>query len=138
MLGGKGSDAEFLDFDFRDKKDRKKKSCQLKAGPNCLNSSDVKQLIHEFRKVTRRTRTNFGKSEIVAGVAYGEPADLSPNYKKLQEEGVQVYIGQEFWHRVTGDKNFYAKLIKRCEKAANQSRVRKVLNETIKKLSNQL
>jgi len=134
-LRAEGSGESSLDFDFTDRKDRKRKSCQLKAGPYTLNAPDVKQLNYEFSKIKRRKKGNYGSANIVAGVAYGTPDELSHNYRKLDALGIPVYVGKEFWYRVTGDKRFYEKLIRRFDKAAQKLKVKKVLNQTIKNLS---
>ena len=42
----------------------------------------------------------------MVGVFYGEPEELSSHYKNIQKN-YPVYIGKEFWHRLTGDENFY-------------------------------
>jgi hypothetical protein len=134
-LRAEGSGDPSLDFDFTDKKDRKRKSCQLKAGPNTLNAPDVKQLHYEFSKIKRRKKGNFGSSNIVAGVAYGTSDELSHNYRKLDALGIPIYVGKEFWYRITGDKRFYEKLIKRFDKASQNLNVKKALNRAIKVLS---
>ena len=137
-LRAEGSGEPSLDFNFTDRKDGKRKSCQLKAGPNCLNAPDVKQLDYEFSKVKRRKKGNFGISNIVAGVAYGTPEELSHNYRKLDALGIPIYVGKEFWHRVTGDNRFYEKLVRRFDKAAKKLDVKKTLNQAIKILSKNL
>jgi hypothetical protein len=138
LLRAESSGVFALDFNFTDKVDRKKKNCQLKLGPNTLNSPDVKQLNYELSKYRRKTAANFGEALPVAGVAYGTEKELSPNYNKLNELGIPVYVGQDFWHRVTGDRMFYKKLIRSFEAAAREMKVKRVLNTAIRRLSKEL
>jgi len=49
--------------------------------------------------------------DMVVGVLYGEPEELSANYKTI-DTTYPVFIGNEFWEHLTGDKNFYKRLAK--------------------------
>jgi hypothetical protein len=44
-------------------------------------------------------------------VLYGEAEELSMHYR-LIDRTHPVFIGKEFWHRITGFPNFYDKLVK--------------------------
>ncbi|WP_420571123.1 PmeII family type II restriction endonuclease [Kordia sp.] len=107
-----GSLIKGMDIEFVDKIDSRKKWCQLKSGPNTINSEDVKPLIRKFTTVTNLARTNsmtLNNSDLILGVLYGEKDQLSQHYKKI-DEIYPVIIGKEFWHRITGYPNFYDKL----------------------------
>lgn len=108
-----GSLIKGMDIEFIDKIDGRKKWCQLKSGPNTINSEDVKPLIRKFTTVTNLARTNainLNNSDLILGVLYGEENQLSQHYKKIDEQ-FPVIIGKEFWHRITGYPNFYDKLV---------------------------
>lgn len=108
-----GSLIKGMDIEFIDQVDGRKKWCQLKSGPNTINSEDVNPLLRKFSTVTNLARTNamnLNNSDLVLGVLYGEENQLSQHYKKIDEQ-FPVIIGKEFWHRITGFPNFYDKLV---------------------------
>lgn len=108
-----GSLIKGMDIEFIDKIDKRKKWCQLKSGPNTINSEDVKPLLRKFSTVTNLARTNaihLNNSDLILGVLYGEKVQLSQHYKKIDEQ-FPVIIGKEFWHRITGFPNFYNELV---------------------------
>ncbi|RLK03139.1 PmeII family type II restriction endonuclease [Tenacibaculum discolor] len=108
-----GSLIKGMDIEFTDKIDGRRKWCQLKSGPNTINSGDVNPLLKEFTTVTNLARTNsmnLNNSDLILGVLYGEEGQLSQHYKKIDEQ-FPVIIGKEFWHRLTGYPNFYSKLV---------------------------
>jgi hypothetical protein len=108
-----GSLIKGMDIEFIDKIDNRKKWCQLKSGPNTINSEDVNPLLKKFIGVTNLARTNnmnLNNSDLILGVLYGDTHQLSQHYKKIDEQ-YPVIIGREFWHRITGYPNFYDKLV---------------------------
>jgi len=108
-----GSLIKGMDIEFIDKVDNRKKWCQLKSGPNTINSEDVSPLLKKFTIVTNLARTNamdMNNSDLILGVLYGEENQLSQHYKKIDTQ-FPVFIGKEFWHRLTGFENFYPKLV---------------------------
>jgi hypothetical protein len=108
-----GSLIKGMDIEFTDKVDNRKKWCQLKSGPNTINSEDVNPLLKKFTTVTNLARTNsmsMNNSDLILGVLYGEQDQLSQHYKKIDLQ-FPVIIGKEFWHRITGFPNFYDKLV---------------------------
>lgn len=108
-----GSLIKGMDIEFIDKIDRRKKWCQLKSGPNTINSEDVNPLLKKFTTVTNLARTNvmnLNNSDLILGVLYGDQSQLSQHYLKIDKQ-FPVIIGQEFWHRITGFPDFYSKLV---------------------------
>ena len=109
----KGSLIKGMDIEFIDKIDGRKKWCQLKSGPNTINSEDVNPLLKKFTSVTNLARTNainLNNSDLILGVLYGEESQLSQHYKKIDQQ-FPVIIGKEFWHRITGFPDFYNTLV---------------------------
>ena len=107
-----GSLIKGMDIEFIDKIDNRKKWCQLKSGPNTINSEDVNPLLKKFSTVANLARTNqinLNNSDLILGVLYGTENQLSQHYKKIDEKH-PVIIGVEFWHRITGFPSFYTKL----------------------------
>lgn len=112
-----GSLIKGMDIEFIDKIDNRKKWCQLKSGPNTINSGNVNPLLKKFSTVANLARTNsinLNNSDLILGILYGEESQLSQHYKKIDEKH-PVIIGKEFWHRLTGYPNFYQKLVKELD-----------------------
>lgn len=110
-----GSFIKGMDIEFLDKIDNRKKWCQLKSGPNTINSEDVKPLIDKFTSTINLARTNraftgINNTDFVVGVLYGELSELSMHYKKIDKIH-PVFIGKDFWHRITGFPEFYPQLV---------------------------
>ena len=102
-----------MDIEFIDKIDNRRKWCQLKSGPNTINSGDVSPLLRKFSKVANLGRTNamnLSNSDLILGVLYGTEEQLSQHYRKI-DNTYPVIIGAEFWHRLTGFPDFYNKLV---------------------------
>lgn len=112
-----GSLIKGMDVEFIDQIDGRKKWCQLKSGPNTINSEDVNPLLKKFSTVANLAKTNgigLNNTDLIVGVLYGEENQLSQHYKKIDQTH-PVIIGQDFWHRVTGYPNFYNKLVKELD-----------------------
>lgn len=112
VLEGFSSTTSGIDIEFIDKLDGRRKYCQIKAGPNTINKDDVKTIIGHFdgvRNLARTNNLNIGINDMIVGVFYGTTKSLSGHYKKINKE-YPVYVGQEFWHRLTGEVNFYEKI----------------------------
>jgi hypothetical protein len=112
---GSGSLIPGMDIEFIDRLDGRKKWCQLKSGPNTINSEDVNPLVKKFSNTINLAKTNRAYSEIrntdfVVGVLYGEIGELSSHYKRIDQKH-PVIIGREFWQRITGFPAFYDKLV---------------------------
>ena len=105
-----GSLIKGMDIEFIDKIDKRKKWCQLKSGPNTINSEDVQPLIKKFTNTIQLARTNnafkdINNTDFIVGVVYGESSELSMHYKEI-DKSHPVFIGKDFWHRITGHPNF--------------------------------
>jgi len=110
-----GSMIKGMDIEFIDNIDNRKKWCQLKSGPNTINSEDVKPLIKKFTDTINLARTNkalsgVNNTDFIVGVIYGEPSELSMHYREIDKIH-PVFIGRDFWHRITGFTNFYDHLV---------------------------
>lgn len=112
-----------MDIEFIDKIDNRKKWCQLKSGPNTINSEDVKPLIRKFTNTIQLARTNqalknINNTDFIVGVLYGESNELSMHYKEI-DKFHPVIIGQDFWHRITGFPDFYNGLVASLQECIN-------------------
>ena len=126
----KGSGIPGIDIEFLDQTlvERPKIYCQVKAGPNTINSDDVTTIEGKFRKLRRKAnqdKLKIGANSMIVGILYGSEEELSGSYKKIRDyHNYGVHIGKEFWEKLTGDETFYHKMEQRLQ---NQS---KAINET--------
>lgn len=136
-LPGLASTTEGIDIEFIDQLDNRRKYCQMKSGPSTINKDDVQTIKNHFQAVRRLARTNnlsLEVNDMIVGVVYGMEDELSQNYRTLAEE-FPVYIGQNFWHRITGDEAFYQKMIDEFGEVAEDEDVNKILENTINELA---
>lgn len=137
IFEGYGSHGTGLDLEFIDAIDGTKKYCQLKAGPNTINRDDITTILNHFRGIRNLARTNnlnIGINDLVVGVLYGTPQELSIHYRKISEIH-PVYIGQGFWHRLTGQEDFYYQLIAAIGEVALEGDGRERLDAAINTLA---
>jgi hypothetical protein len=139
VLGSFGSTTSGIDIEFIDQIDQQKKYCQLKAGPNTINKDDVETINSHFKSIRNLARTNnlaITVNDLIVGILYGERAQLSGHYKAIENNHhYPVIIGMDFWHRLTGDENFYLELIQAFAEVANEADSSKLLQDTIKQLA---
>ncbi len=137
-----GSLIKGMDIEFIDKVDNRKKWCQLKSGPNTINSEDVKPLIRKFTTTINLARTNnafknINNSDFIVGVLYGESEELSMHYKII-DKSHPVIIGKEFWHRLTGFPDFYDGLVGSLHKCINNLDTKDFINEGCNMLTEEI
>ncbi len=142
ILSSYASIVSGIDIEFVDAIDGRKKYCQIKSGPNTINKDDVTTIKNHFTSIKNLARTNrlpdFNPNiDCVVGVFYGNNTELSGHYKKINEE-YPVVIGQDFWHRLTGDENFYLHLIDSFAAVALEMDSTKIIQETINLLTEEI
>jgi len=112
VLEGFASTTSGIDIEFIDHLDGRRKYCQVKAGTNTINADDVETIKNHFTGVKNLARTNnlaISFNDLVVGVFYGEYEELSSHYKRV-EESYPVIVGANFWHRLTGNTDFYQRI----------------------------
>jgi hypothetical protein len=111
----------------------------MKSGPNTINKDDVETISGHFQATIRLARTNnlrISLDDMIVGVIYGESNELSGHYKRIiNQYHHPVHIGKDFWHRLTGDEEFYAKLIAAIGSIAIEADYSHELEETIEQLA---
>lgn len=140
LFEGLGSTTQGIDIEFIDSTDGQKKYCQLKAGPNTINHDDVTTIMNHFNGVRTLARTNnlnVGINDLIVGVVYGEPSELSSHYNRIGNT-YPVIIGKDFWHRLTGKEDFYFELIDAIGEVALEVDASKVVEATIKTLAEEI
>lgn len=131
-------DTKGLDIAFIDAIDGREKLCQLKSGPQTINSGDADQIIDKLNEARRRLMANGGSAipeDYIVGVLYGTSADLSAHYQKIANNDHPVYIGKEFWRRFTGDEAFYSDLIAVFTELAEESNIDILINDAVEQLA---
>lgn len=139
VLEAFGSTTSGIDIEFTDQIDGRKKYCQLKSGPNTINSDDVETIAGHFTSVINLARTNnlnVSFNDMVVGVIYGEADDLNSHYKRVTDQyHFPVYAGSEFWKRLTGDDDFYGELLEAIGQVAVEADFATQLDEVIRELA---
>jgi hypothetical protein len=134
-----GSTTDGIDIEFTDALNGQKTYAQVKLGPNTINKDDVASIHGHFAKAKRLAKTNnakIGAAQFMVGVLYGEESELSGHYKALQSNhSYPVYVGKEFWHRLTGAENFYKRLIETFAQVAINANGKDLIEETIATLA---
>jgi hypothetical protein len=140
VLAGYASTTSGIDIEFIDQVDFRKKFCQIKSGPNTINKDDIDTIKNHFTSIRNLARTNqlcVGVNDMVVGVLYGTREEISGHYKTIDRE-YPVIVGQEFWHRLTGDEWFYEALIQSLGEVANEYNGKNLLEEMVDELANEI
>lgn len=126
-----------IDIEFIDCTDGRRKYCQVKAGPNTINKDDIKTIIDHFSGIRNLARTNHldvRASDCIVGVFYGTEAELSTSYRKI-DENYPVYVGADFWNRLTGEPRFYYDLIDAFVDVADEMNSSELMQSLIQQLA---
>lgn len=137
-IAGKASGIDGFDIEFEDALDGRWKYCQCKAGPNTINKDDVATILGHFTRLQNKARLDHLAIQIddmIVGVLYGEPKELSGNYKNI-DKTCPVYCGAEFWEHLTGDKQFYYRLSKAFGEVVEEDNIygSKLIMEKVREL----
>lgn len=137
VLSSYASTTSGIDIEFIDAFDGRKKYCQVKAGPTTINHDDVDTIKNHFRAIRNLARVNhlyLDMTDCIVGVFYGTEASLCQSYKRINQE-YPVYIGAEFWHRLTGDADFYSDLIDAFAEVADEMDSSELIERILQALS---
>lgn len=140
VLEGFASTTSGIDIEFIDKLDGRKKYCQIKAGPNTINKDDIQTIKGHFvgiKNLARTNKLNISFDDLIVGVLYGTPKDLSNHYKTINKE-YPVIVGQEFWYRLTGEMDFYQKLTDAIGDVASEVDGSELIEDVIRELAKEI
>ena len=104
VSGGTVAPSEGVDVAV-ETKDRYK-AISVKSGPNPFNASQVKRQIDEFETLRRRLTKLRKQFDPILGHGYGKKQSPATKIKIYRD-----ISGQQFWDELTGDSEFYQKLI---------------------------
>lgn len=105
VSGGVVSPSEGVDIAIES--DEKYLAIAVKSGPNIYNSSQKKRQNDEFNALRSRLLKLHKQFDALLGHCYGK--------RKSEASGRMIYresSGQAFWEEITGDTDFYLKLIR--------------------------
>ncbi|MDD2498127.1 MAG: PmeII family type II restriction endonuclease [Desulfitobacteriaceae bacterium] len=140
VLPGFASGISGIDIEFDDQIDGNRKYCQTKAGPNTINKDDVETIVGHFnslRNIARVNHLKIGINDLIIGVLYGTPQELSNHYQRLNHQ-YPVIVGRDFWHRLTGSNSFYFDLISSIVETVNEVDGSELLEDIIKSLAKEI
>lgn len=128
-----------IDIEFEDSLNGVKRYCQLKAGPNTINKDDVETIAGHFKGIIQLAKVNgmqIGFDNLSVCIIYGESSEISGHYKRIMDQyHYPVFVGKDFWHRLTGEEHFYFDLIKSFAEVASEANFRKELEQVVKELA---
>jgi Type II restriction endonuclease EcoO109I len=139
VLDAYGSIVPGIDLEFIDAVDGRKKYCQAKLGPNTINKDDVMTIHNHFRDAKNLGKTNnlpVQQHDLIVGILYGETDQISSHYKKLRDtHDYSLYVGQDFWYRLTGDVDFYTDLQKTINQVSVEANSAGLIQDVIAELA---
>ncbi len=139
LLLAKGENSDGFDLVFVDALDGRTKYCQLKSGPKTINKDDIQTIARHFIAFQNRAKQNhidLMQGDLCVAVLYGTRSELSGMYARLEtDHSIPVFVGQEFWHHLTGESDFYAGLIKAFREVAAATDASKLIEDAIEKLA---
>ncbi len=141
-VAGNASGIDGIDIEFVDALDGRKKYCQCKAGPQTINKDDVATILGHFTHLqnkARLDRLDINIGDMIVGVLYGEPNELSGNYKNI-DKTCPVYCGAVFWEHITGDKQFYHRFAKAFGEVVEEDNIdgSHIILEKIKEIAEEI
>jgi hypothetical protein len=83
------------------------KAIAIKSGPNPYNSSQVKRQSQEFQEIRSRLYKIHKQFDPILAHSYGRKKS-EPNKDRIYRDS----SGQAFWQEITGDPDFYLKIIR--------------------------
>lgn len=107
--GGTKSATKGVDIELHDTTTNTKFFIAVKSGTSIFNADSMKKQGENFEEAQRTLRTSGGRIgfSAIVGYAYGTKNESGRGKAKIYEE----VAGEEFWEALTGDKNFYTKII---------------------------
>lgn len=93
------------------------KAIAVKSGPNIFNSSQAKRQDQEFKSLRSRLLKLHKEFDPLLGHGYGRKS-ADPT----KDRTYRIRSGQAFWEELTGDSDFYIKLISLIGSYATQHR----------------
>lgn len=105
VYGARKTDLVGMDLEFI--KDDIIHIVEIKAGWNWGNDSQIKQLKINSRNAKEIRERETGKSvKVLNGCCFGKKKNRNP-----EKDGYQKICGQEFWHLISNEEDFYIQIV---------------------------
>jgi site-specific DNA-methyltransferase (cytosine-N4-specific) len=116
--GYKAEQIKFRSVDLIFKRDKKVYIVGIKSGPNWGNADQINTMRKNLKEAKRILKEEGETNEIISinGCIYGRD---NVSFKKHESDSDLDYFklcGQKFWELITGDNDFYKKLIQPLDK----------------------
>ena len=105
--GGSKALAEGIDIMREDKETNTIYAVAVKSGPSVFNADSRKRQEQNFIAASKLARQAKARYEAYIGYCYGKKKNTGRGIPKMYQE----LAGKEFWKELTGDENFYIKII---------------------------
>lgn len=104
LEGGQKSSTKGIDLEFN--RGGVRYLIDIKSGPNWGNSNQIAKMEDNFKKASKTLQTSGGNvnAQFINGCSYG--VDDNP-----QKGGYLKLCGQRFWAFITGDNDFYLRIV---------------------------
>lgn len=116
--GGSKSSTKGVDFELCDEDTNTRFLVAVKSGTSIFNADSKNKQKENFEEARRTLRTSGSRvhCEAIIGYAYGTKNATGRGRACIYEE----VAGEEFWEVLTGDKDFYTKIISYMENLPEQ------------------
>lgn len=105
--GGSKALAEGIDIMFQDNKSNTIYAIAVKSGPSVFNADSKKRQEQNFMAASKLAQQVKARYEAYIGYCYGKKNDSGRGKPKMYQE----LAGKRFWEELTGDEEFYIKII---------------------------
>ena len=106
LLAGSGSGVAGADIEVT--RDGRRYFVQVKSGPDTAN----KDIAQNIGALLNSARARDPEAACVLGVCYARPDQISPiAMKELQQRGVALKVGREFWEFISGDPDCLSEVL---------------------------
>lgn len=105
--GGKKALAEGIDIMIQDDEENIIYALAVKSGPSVFNADSKKRQEQNFVAASKLAKQVKARYEAYIGYCYGKKKNSSKGMPKFYQE----LAGKQFWTELTGDEEFYVKII---------------------------
>ena len=105
--GGEKALAEGVDIMYHDHETNTIYAYAVKSGPSVFNADSKKRQEQNFMAAAKLARQAKARFEPIIGYSYGKKKESGRGKPKMYQE----LAGKKFWAELTGDEEFYKKII---------------------------
>ncbi|MDO5560592.1 MAG: PmeII family type II restriction endonuclease [Oscillospiraceae bacterium] len=105
--GGNKALAEGIDIMIQDNEANVISAIAVKSGPSVFNADSKKRQEQNFMAASKLAQQAKARYEAYIGYCYGKKKDSGRGKPKMYRE----LAGKQFWQEITGDEDFYKKII---------------------------